>query len=294
MFKLTTRLAKPTDRARVKKMFESGAISYARVPLRDLDYILASRLVIVATHRDCIQGALISIWPRPPHAWLDALTVGPLERCDAIVDALLDGFDDYVALVGARQILCSLEEGDQNLIRERLAASGFNLATKFLRYEKNDFTVPAFDSRRIAVRPARKRDLSAIARIERACFRPPWRNSLASLARTLDHSAIFNAALVDGQIAGFQYGSVENGIGEFIHVAVDPAFRGMNVAKRLLADAIAYFQRAGVSSIELRTEQTNTSAQRLFTGFGFHRQGPHREVFAKVLTLSSNRWRLPG
>ena len=275
-------------------MFESGAISYARVPLRDLDYILTSRLVIVATHRDNVQGALISIWPRPPYAWLDALAIGSTESCRLVLDTLLDGFDDYVALIGARQSLCSLEEGRHHLIRERLLAQGFQLATKFQRFEKNDFDVPSFDSTNISVRPGRKRDLPAIARIERACFRPPWRNSQASLAHTLEHSPIFNVALVDGQIVGFQYGSIENSTGEFIHVAVDPAFRRLNVAKSLLAEAIAYFKRAGVSTIELRTEQSNTSAQRLFATFGFHRHGPHREVFAKTLNLPRDRWRLPS
>lgn len=282
----TVRLARRGDRKKIKKMLEDDA-AYARVPLKDLDHILSSRLVLVATDGDHPKGALVSIWPCPPSAWLDALAVQPGPAGDDIADALLDAFEEHAARKGVRQVLCSIEARNDEAARGSLVARGFQLLTQFIRYEKDNFDVPAFDAPEVAIAAADQGELSAIHRIEKACFEPPWRDDRSRLKAMMRRYPHFRVALLNGDIAGFAYSAIDNAlVGQFVRLAVDPAARGRNAAKALLADAIEFFDHRGVRHIETRTERNNKAARRLFTSFGFRRKGPHRDVFCKHLDRS--------
>lgn len=283
MAEFTIRLAKRGDRKKIKKMLEDD-VSYARVALRDLDHILSSRLVVVATDGRSLKGALVSIWPRKPYAWLDALAVEPSPLCDSVAGALLDAFEDRLVAAGVGEVLCSIEANDDGMARRWLQTRGFRVVNQFIRFEKKDFDVPAFDAPRVAITTADQGHLSLIHRIEKACFEPPWRDDRSRLREVMVRYPHFRVASIDGTIAGFAYSTIDGAkVGQFVHLAVDPASRGLNVAKELLADAIEFFGSQGVRHIETRTECKNKTARRLFTSFGFRRKGPHRDVFGKHL-----------
>lgn len=268
-------------------MFEGDGCSYVRVPMRDLDKILSSRLAIVATVNGDLKGALISIWPRPPYAWLDALVAQPDACNGGVFDALLKAFEQHLKVTGVRNVLCSIEDGDDESVRLRLVDRGFRVVTRFLRYQKADLSVPRIDLGPVTVRPAMKKDLAALYRIEDACFEPPWRIHRATLKRFIDLYPRFSVACIGGDCVGFHYSTVDGqGTGDFIHVAVDPGHRGLNIGKLLLADAIEFFQAERASHVESRTESGNQAAQRLFAAFDFQLKGPHRDVLGKDLEAS--------
>ncbi len=284
--KVKFRLALQSDGEKVRRMVGNGAVRYIRVPLKNFDSILSSRLVIVAAEGDELRACLISIWPYPPYAWLDALAAEQGPACDKIVDGLLDCFEHYLDLLGAHQVSCSFDDGDSNPVREILMAKGFSVTSRFLHYEKTNFSVPKFETDHTVVRSCTNQDLASVYRIEEASFEPEWRNNGAKLRQIIDRFPSFMVALIDGIVAGFQYSTVDGtGVGKFVHTAVAPRFRGLNVGKALLADAIDFFQRQRVKYIEVRTEKNRIAAQRLFTSFGFLPKGPHRDVLTKKLKL---------
>jgi ribosomal-protein-alanine N-acetyltransferase len=277
------RSVQPDDEILVQQLFENSGKRFTRVPIKDLRAIVQSRLALVAVQGDNLRGVIVSIWPEAPFAWLDAMAVAPGED-DRILDVLLDSLEDRVRESGARQVLCSVEQGDSGWVQRKLLARGFQLSTRFLRYEKNDFKVPPIDAPEIMLRSAEMRDLPEIFRVEAACFEPPWRCEESGLRHMLERCAIFRVAVIDGMVAGFQYSDIDDAeVGQFLHVAVAPRFRGLKVANVLLADAVEFFEGHGARWIETRTEQRNVRAQRLFASFGFQLAISYRDVFAKVL-----------
>jgi len=283
--KVSFRLALRSDCEGIRRLLNVSVFRYARVPLANLESILSSRLAIVAVEKGRLRGSVISIWPYPPIAWLDALAADRGPSSDTIVDDLLDRFEQALRSWHVQRVSCSFDDGDSNEMRGMLVTRGFTPKGRFMRYEKMDFSVPHFEAPHTTLRPCAKHDLPDICRIEEASFAPEWRNSEEMLMRAIDRFPSFKVALVDGAVAGLQYSTIDAGVGRIIHLAVAPRFRGLNVAKSLLADVIRFFQRRRVKRIEVRVEQNLTDARCLYVSFGFLPKAPDREVLTKDLEL---------
>ena len=93
----------------------------------------------------------------------------------------------------------------------------------------------------------------------------------------------FVVAVKEEELAGYCYGSLEEGHGHLIRMAVHPAWQGQGVGSRLVAEAMRFFQQADVQLVTLNTQEENERAQRLYRKFGF--QLTEREAVALWLDL---------
>lgn len=124
-----------------------------------------------------------------------------------------------------------------------------------------------------AIEPANLKSLDELWRIERECFTKEayTKQQIASLLK--DSNAIGLVARVNGEIAGFVIGVIEDSGSEVaghIHtVDVAVKHRGLGVGARLLSEMEAVFIRcnAEVSHLEVRAD--NQAARRLYERQGY-------------------------
>lgn len=73
----------------------------------------------------------------------------------------------------------------------------------------------------------------------------------------------------DGEVVGFHWTKVEDGIGEVYVVGVDPAAHGGGLGTALTAIGLQHLWERGVSAIDLYVEGDNAPALAVYRGLGF-------------------------
>jgi ribosomal-protein-alanine N-acetyltransferase len=132
------------------------------------------------------------------------------------------------------------------------------------------------------LRPAASEDISAVARIERACFSDPWNEE--SFRRLIDVTpAIFLVALfppykaIAGYIIAFSVGPDA----EVLNVAVDPGFRGQGLAGQMLDAVLIQLGGQGVRTAFLEVRESNQPARSLYKSRGFSEIGRRKNYYRR-------------
>ena len=76
-----------------------------------------------------------------------------------------------------------------------------------------------------------------------------------------------------GQITGFHWTKVNEGIGEVYVLAVDPDRHGERLGSALLSRGLAHLAELGLDRVELYVEESNAHALDLYEAFGFSEVG---------------------
>jgi len=73
-----------------------------------------------------------------------------------------------------------------------------------------------------------------------------------------------------GQIIGFHWTKIENGLGEVYVVGIDPDAQGGGLGKALTVRGLRHLQQGGVPAVILYVEGDNEPALAVYRGLGFH------------------------
>jgi ribosomal protein S18 acetylase RimI-like enzyme len=174
--------------------------------------------------------------------------------------------------------------GNEEWLTTPLQDYGFAVDNTIVAYEKTDWAVPSQGNREVSVRPARARDFLTLVALDQASFDPLWQNTPEVFSDMLVNYPYFVVAELEGVVVGYQFCSLMGDQGYLARVAVHPDYQGRGIGVRLLADAMAFFQREGARVIVLNTQQDNQASQRLYCRFGFKQAGEE----AVVLKLGIN------
>ena len=123
----------------------------------------------------------------------------------------------------------------------------------------------------IQIRPAARRDLDAILRIENASFGiDAWE---AALFREYlkDCGELFIVAKVSGRIAGYSIACNGSRGAELDSIAVHPLHRGHGVARGLMKATLSALRRRGARVCFLTVRCANREAIALYARSGFRR-----------------------
>lgn len=142
----------------------------------------------------------------------------------------------------------------------------------------------------VAVRRARKRDLTAIAEIETAAFSRPW--CLDTFKDVLLRPETELLVAADGDaVVGYAVLVRATGEAELANLAVSRGHRSRGVGEALLSEAARTLVDQGVRHLYLAVRASNTGALRLYERFGFRVIGVHRSYYrdpvedARILSL---------
>lgn len=132
----------------------------------------------------------------------------------------------------------------------------------------------------IAVEPARWRDLRAVARLQRASFRPGLAYGMGALVflRALPGVRFLVARQAGGSIAGCLIADRHLGDLRVVNIAVEPNLRRQGIATMLLR---AIDQENPGGDIVLMAEAHNAGAQALYEREGYVRSGTAKDYYGR-------------
>jgi ribosomal-protein-alanine N-acetyltransferase len=116
------------------------------------------------------------------------------------------------------------------------------------------------------------RDAAAIARLHAVSFRRGW--SDGEFERMLiERNVVAHRALRGRRLDGFIVSRMAAGEAEILSVAVDPARRGIGLARLLLDLHLRRLAGLGARTVFLEVDEDNTPARRLYARAGFREVG---------------------
>jgi ribosomal protein S18 acetylase RimI-like enzyme len=219
-------------------------------------------------------------WQLLPNAWLRTVLVDNRVNPEAALGRLLPALHRALPTHGVTSNFATLDTWSDPWLRAPLEAAGYRWIMDVWGYAKHGPDVPSYGNQVLAVRRATERNLQAVLAIDAACFPTPWAKGAEILQPALVSAPYFTVAEFNDQIVGYSYVSLHRGgwQAHLVRIAVAPAFQGVGVGVRLLADVVRFCRHRRIDLLTLNTQAANTHAQRLYEWFGFERTGEVQTV----------------
>jgi ribosomal-protein-alanine N-acetyltransferase len=158
-------------------------------------------------------------------------------------------------------------------VEEAVQRLGFRFAEDIITLRRDGDLLPAPRPSPLTVRLGTVADFEAMLAVDQAAFDPPWQLSADEIRHAAHIAAIYTVALAGQQIVGYQVSTRYHEGAHLARLAVDPAHQGQGVGGLLLHDVLFRFFRRRVYSMTVNTQAGNLRSQRLYTRFGFQRNG---------------------
>lgn len=282
---LTVRELSASDLPAVRRLMSTSEYLYCRFGLEELPRLLARKPGVAAFSGPSLQAFLLTNILAPPSAWLGGFGVvwSEGQRFVRYLDLLLPAYSAAARRAGAEALYYTGGDLDSDWLKDTLLARQFGLLTTLRSYDKEDFWIPTEGNPDVLVRPFQQADLHELLQVESTCFDQYWRYDAASFLEIAETYPYFVVAVQDGRVIGYQFNTVDGGMGFLVRIAVHPSLNSRGIGARLMAEAVHFFQRERVWKIALNTEEKNHHAHRLYEWFGFHLVPPQGFVLSRSL-----------
>jgi len=286
-----------TDLPAVQRILETSEHTYCHFGTEELPDLL-DRLPAMGAFaeksgslrralRGSLQAFLLVNWLVAPSAWLGGFGLVESEgkHSGVYLDLLLPSIERLAADRGAHTLYYSGNDLEMDWLRPSLEERNFQVCSLLRSYDKEDFAIPDPGNQKVHIRPFTVQDAAATVAVEDMAFTQLWRHDIVSFLQVRETYPYFVVAIDAQGIVGYQYNTVDAGIGYLVRIAVHPRVEGQGVGTRLMAEAMRYFQKYQVWKIVLNTEEANVRAQALYERFGFHQIHQHGFVLERAITL---------
>jgi len=131
----------------------------------------------------------------------------------------------------------------------------------------------------VTISPMRPRHLRAVLDIERQVYPRPWSSRLfeEELQRS---NRLYVVARVGPTVVGYAGVLMIADDGHVATVAVDPAWQGHGIARRLMAELVRGALGLGANQLTLEVRVSNLVAQSVYRHFGFAPAGARKGYYA--------------
>jgi ribosomal-protein-alanine N-acetyltransferase len=276
----TVRQATIADERRVARLIKEADRVDLRFRLRELKTCLSARPFLLAYARRQLLGFMSWDLSCPPLARLRGAGLANRWSVDDYLDTLLPPSMESLRAQGATALTYV---GSEEWLTTPLQDHGFVVGNVILAYTKSDGAVPSRGNQEVLVRPAQPGDFPSLVALDQAAFDPLWQNTAEVFRDILANYPYFVIAELDGIVVGYQFSSLMGDQGYLARVAVHPHYQGRGIGIRLLAEAIAFFEKEGARVITLNTQRDNQASQRLYRWFGFELMGEEAVVLRRDL-----------
>jgi ribosomal protein S18 acetylase RimI-like enzyme len=296
---VTIRRLNARDYDAIARIVTESDYAYCRFDQRELERIL-SKLPAVGVFSappgplghftgGTLHAFLLLNQLSPPSAWIGGFGVptGEASHFREHLARLLPTLETEAAQAGARTLYYSGGDTAYDWLAPALKEHGFALVTLLRSYDKVGFFVPSPGAQDVRVRLFAPNDLNGVLTIEQVAFEPLWRYDAPGFLGIAREYPYFVVAEDEVGIVGYQFNALDGSSGYLVRIAVHSQAQGRGVGVRLLAEAVDYFARAGVTRILLNTQEDNTRAHRLYEWFGFERVEPSGFVLGRSISTAS-------
>ncbi len=119
------------------------------------------------------------------------------------------------------------------------------------------------------IRPMLKKDLPAVAQLDKQAFPLLWHYTLPTLQLAYQYSAIATVWEENRQIIGYQISSVGDEGGHLSRLAVHPNSQGKGIGKKLVQDLILRFAKRKIFTVTVNTQDNNQASLAIYHRLGF-------------------------
>lgn len=125
---------------------------------------------------------------------------------------------------------------------------------------------------------ANEAHVSAIARLERLCFKQPWSEKMVS-DEIKNPSARYFLAVSDDRVLGYAGIQTVLDEGYITNIATDPIRRRQGIGKALMIDILRYAAEKKLSFVTLEVRESNEAAIALYTKASFKEVGRRKGYY---------------
>lgn len=131
----------------------------------------------------------------------------------------------------------------------------------------------------VIIRRMTAEDIEQVYQIELATFTPPWSRESFHEEMERNKCARYLVAEADGHIIAYAGAWCIFEEGHITNVAVDKAYRGQGVGRRITAALMQYAANLGVQYMTLEVRRGNLTAQALYKSLGFEELGVRKRYY---------------
>lgn len=148
-----------------------------------------------------------------------------------------------------------------------------------------DHRGPARTASGPTMRRGRRRDRTAVLRVDHLAFDPFWRFDQSGLedARRATPSSRFRVTVVGHAVVGYAVTGRAGPISYLQRLAVDPGHQRQGIAHSLVLDALRWARRRGAMSMLVNTQEQNHGALALYRSLGFVLEAQGLDVLERRL-----------
>lgn len=236
--------------------------------------------IFLAWHGEKLVGYIGMSTPLNNASWIRLLGVHDDVSPRPVIDELWQAAEDYGKSIGVTKFAALMVT---KWLESYMADLGFNYLEDIVTLNRVGHKLPEEPQSPVSVSSANSEDLSAIVRVDHEAFDPPWQMSQDDLWQAYRISASATVATLDDEIIGYQISTRHRATGHLARLAVSPKSQGKRVGSMLLHDLLSKFDKRGIKSVTVNTQDSNESSHRLYNHYGFMRNGFDLGVWLKTV-----------
>lgn len=145
----------------------------------------------------------------------------------------------------------------------------------------------------LVLRPVRRDELPALARLHAACFpEDAWDSAALATILAMPGASGCVACAEEGEMFGLLIDQCLGEDAEILTLGVAPAARRQGIARALILDLFARARHGGVRRVMLEVAADNPAGLALYHSLGFERRGRRRGYYRRLHGPNIDAWRL--
>ena len=221
---------------------------------------------------DKLMAFVSASQPTDGISWLKLLAVDGSVKASELLSALWPSLVQQLRERGCVKLALMMVDDWLTRHIHLLGFAYIEDVVSFNRFRKNNIQLNG-NSQSIKIQVAEEEHTKTLYAIDYAAFDPVWRLSYVDIRQAWRIATSATIARISDEIVGYQLSTLNQNYAHLARLAVKPSAQGKGVGKALIHDMINRFQRRGVQSISVNTQDSNRHSQRLYTQFGFERNG---------------------
>lgn len=218
-----------------------------------------------------LQGMLVMSPPLNGTCWVRIAAVSDHADSQIILRLLWENLAPELRAQGIHTVALLMI---RNWLKGDVKSLGFAYSEEIITFRRSIPSVPDEPlPQGLTIRLTQNEDLPAVLDVDNRAFVPPWQMDRHELRQAHRISAASTLAEIDGVCVGYQISTLYFDGSHLARLAVAPDVQGKGIARAILLDTLRRFERRGVHSMTVNTQESNERSQRLYVGFGFERTG---------------------
>jgi len=237
--------------------------------------------VLTAWAGERLLGLMSFSEPLHASVWLRLLAVADAASAEEVLGALWGRWCARLSVAGGRQGGGMVVYG---WLAPYLPTLGFHYSEDIVTFFRAfSLSLPPAPASAVKLESAYLPHLGDMTRLDQAAFQPPWQMSADEIRQAQRQAASCTLALLDEHIVGYQITTRHQDHAHLARLAVSPQLQGRGIGAALLHHLLHGLERRHVRSISVNTQMSNIYSQKLYSRYGFSRNGYDLPVWLQTL-----------